>query len=391
MAQAFPYSIFVGSDYHDGSIETARRRAHEAGVAERVRFEVAPAAAYAGAGYDLVTMFDCLHDMGDPAGAARHVRGTLKPDGTWMIVEPHAGDRIEENLNPVGRAYYGFSTLLCTPASLSQDVGLALGAQAGQARIGEVVGAGGFTRFRRAAERTFQPHVRGASVTAPARPAGAPASQAELAPLTGPEQTRALYPDTEGYVERDGVRLYYEVYGNGEPTFFLLPTWSIVHSRHWKMQIPYLAHHRRVVTFDGRGNGRSDRPATGYEEAEFAADALAVMDATATGHAVIVSLSLGAQRALLLAAEHPERVDGAVFIAPAVPFAGLAGGKSPRWWGEELGTNEGWAKYNPLLLAAGLPRLPPSSSSPGCSPSRTPQRRPRTASAGAWTRRRRRS
>ena len=155
MAQAFPNSIFVGSDYHDGSIETARRRAHEAGVAERVRFEVAPAAAYAGAGYDLVTMFDCLHDMGDPAGAARHVRGTLKPDGTWMIVEPHAGDRIEENLNPVGRAYYGFSTLLCTPASLSQDVGLALGAQAGQARIGEVVGAGGFTRFRRAAETPF--------------------------------------------------------------------------------------------------------------------------------------------------------------------------------------------------------------------------------------------
>ena len=155
MAQAFPNSIFVGSDYHDGSIETARRRAQEAGVAERVRFEVAPAAAYAGAGYDLVTMFDCLHDMGDPAGAARHVRGTLKPDGTWMIVEPHAGDRIEENLNPVGRAYYGFSTLLCTPASLSQDVGLALGAQAGQARIGEVVGAGGFTRFRRAAETPF--------------------------------------------------------------------------------------------------------------------------------------------------------------------------------------------------------------------------------------------
>ena len=183
-------------------------------------------------------------------------------------------------------------------------------------------------------------------MTAPARPAGAPASQAELAPLTGPEQTRALYPDTEGYVERDGVRLYYEVYGNVEPTFFLLPTWSIIHSRHWKMQIPYLARHGRVVTFDGRGNGRSDRPATGYEEAEFAADALAVMNATATGHAVIVSLSRGAQRALLLAAEHPERVDGAVFIAPAVPFAGLAGGKSPRWWGEELGTDEGGAKYN---------------------------------------------
>ncbi len=155
MAQAFPNSSFVGSDYHDGSIETARRRAQEAGVADRVRFQIAPAAAYSGSDYDLVTMFDCLHDMGDPVGAARHVHGTLKPDGTWMIVEPQAGDRIEENLNPVGRAFYAFSTLLCTPASLSQEVGLALGAQAGQARIGDVVQTGGFTRFRRAAETPF--------------------------------------------------------------------------------------------------------------------------------------------------------------------------------------------------------------------------------------------
>ena len=155
MAQAFPESSFVGSDYHEGSIQTARERAQSAGVADRVRFEVAPAAAYSGSGYDLVTMFDCLHDMGDPVGAARHVRSTLKPDGTWMIVEPRAGDRVEENLNPVGRAYYGFSTLLCTPASLSQDVGLALGAQAGEARIRDVTATGGFTRFRRAAETPF--------------------------------------------------------------------------------------------------------------------------------------------------------------------------------------------------------------------------------------------
>jgi 2-polyprenyl-3-methyl-5-hydroxy-6-metoxy-1,4-benzoquinol methylase len=155
MARAFPDSTFVGSDYHAGSIETARRRAEEAGVADRVRFDVAPAAEYAGEGYDLVTMFDCLHDMGDPVGAARHVESTLKSDGTWMIVEPHAGDRVEDNLNPVGRAYYAFSTLLCTPASLSQDVGLALGAQAGEARIRDVVTAGGFTRFRRAAETPF--------------------------------------------------------------------------------------------------------------------------------------------------------------------------------------------------------------------------------------------
>jgi SAM-dependent methyltransferase len=155
MAQAFPNSTFVGSDYHGGSIETARRHARDADVTARVRFETAPAAAYGGTGYDLVTMFDCLHDMGDPVGAARYVRGTLKPDGTWMIVEPCAGDRIEENFNPVGRAYYSFSTLLCTPASLSQEVGLALGAQAGEARIRDVVTAGGFARFRRVAETPF--------------------------------------------------------------------------------------------------------------------------------------------------------------------------------------------------------------------------------------------
>jgi 2-polyprenyl-3-methyl-5-hydroxy-6-metoxy-1,4-benzoquinol methylase len=155
MAQAFPNSTFVGSDYHDGSIETARSRAADAGVAARVRFEIEPSTAFSGTGYDLVTMFDCLHDMGDPVGAARHVRSALDPDGTWLIVEPNAGDRVEDNLNPVGRAYYAFSTLLCTPASLSQEVGLALGAQAGEARIRDVVTAGGFTRFRRAAETPF--------------------------------------------------------------------------------------------------------------------------------------------------------------------------------------------------------------------------------------------
>ncbi len=155
MAKAYPNSTFVGSDYHEGSIETARQRAEEAGVADHVRFETAPAAGYSGKGYDLVTMFDCLHDMGDPAGAARHVRETIADDGTWLIVEPKAGDRVEDNLNPVGRAYYGFSTLLCTPASLSQEVGLALGAQAGEARIRDVVTAGGFTRFRRAEETPF--------------------------------------------------------------------------------------------------------------------------------------------------------------------------------------------------------------------------------------------
>jgi SAM-dependent methyltransferase len=155
MAKAFPNSTFIGTDYHDGSIATARERGEEAGVDDRVTFEVAPASSYAGAGYDLVTMFDCLHDMGDPVGAARHVRQSLAADGTWMIVEPFAGDRVEENLNPVGRAYYAFSTLLCTPASLSQEVGLALGAQAGEARIRDVVERAGFTSFRRVAETPF--------------------------------------------------------------------------------------------------------------------------------------------------------------------------------------------------------------------------------------------
>jgi 2-polyprenyl-3-methyl-5-hydroxy-6-metoxy-1,4-benzoquinol methylase len=155
MARAFPGSTFLGADYHEGSVQTARQRGQEAGVDDRVRFQVTPAAAYEGSGYDLVTMFDCLHDMGDPVGAARHVLSTLAPDGTWMIVEPNAGDAVQDNLNPIGRAYYGFSTLLCTPASLSQEVGLALGAQAGEARIREVVQAGGFTRFRRAAETPF--------------------------------------------------------------------------------------------------------------------------------------------------------------------------------------------------------------------------------------------
>jgi SAM-dependent methyltransferase len=155
MAQAFPNSEFVGSDYHADSIQTARARAQEAGVSERVHFETTPASSAPGAGYDLVTMFDCLHDMGDPVGASRQVREILAPDGTWMIVEPMAGDRVEDNLNPVGRAFYGFSTFLCTPASLSQEVGLALGAQAGEARINDVVTGGGFTRFRRAAETPF--------------------------------------------------------------------------------------------------------------------------------------------------------------------------------------------------------------------------------------------
>jgi SAM-dependent methyltransferase len=155
MAKAFPQSSFRGSDYHRESIDTARERAATAGVADRIEFEVAQAQAFSGTGYDLVTTFDALHDMGDPIGAARHVYESLADDGTWMIVEPAAGDAIEQNLNPVGRAYYGFSTLLCTPSSLAQDVGLALGTQAGPARIRDVTTSAGFTRFRVAAETPF--------------------------------------------------------------------------------------------------------------------------------------------------------------------------------------------------------------------------------------------
>ena len=155
MAQAYPRSTFTGFDYHEASIKRARETADEAGVAERVNFEVASAKSYPGSDYDFIAFFDCLHDMGDPVGAASYVRKTLVSDGVLMIVEPYANDRVEENLNPVGRLYYSASTLICTPASLSQEVGLALGAQAGEARMREVVTKGGFTRFRRASETPF--------------------------------------------------------------------------------------------------------------------------------------------------------------------------------------------------------------------------------------------
>jgi SAM-dependent methyltransferase len=155
MAQAFPASELVGFDYHAESIAAATTRAREAGIADRCRFEVAGAKEYPGRDYDLVTVFDALHDMGDPAGASRHVLSTLARDGSWMIVEPYAGDRVEENLNPVGRAYYAGSTMICTPCSLAQEVGLALGAQAGEARMRAVVTGAGFTRFRRAMQSPF--------------------------------------------------------------------------------------------------------------------------------------------------------------------------------------------------------------------------------------------
>jgi SAM-dependent methyltransferase len=155
MAKAFPKSQFFGFDYHDKSIEGARDSAKRQGVADRVTFEVAKAKEYPGKDYDLVAVFDCLHDMGDPVGAAKHVRLSLGKNGTWMIVEPFANDSLKDNLNPVGRVYYSFSTLLCTPSSRSQEVGLCLGAQAGEVRIKKVVTSAGFTHFRRAAETPF--------------------------------------------------------------------------------------------------------------------------------------------------------------------------------------------------------------------------------------------
>jgi len=155
MANAFPNSRFVGFDYHDKSIEAARESASKNGLAGRVSFDVSSAKNFPGKDYDFVAIFDCLHDMGDPIGAAAHIRQSLAKDGTLMIVEPFANDRLKDNLNPVGRVYYSFSTLLCTPCSRSQEVALCLGAQAGEARIREVVTAASFTRFRRATETPF--------------------------------------------------------------------------------------------------------------------------------------------------------------------------------------------------------------------------------------------
>jgi 2-polyprenyl-3-methyl-5-hydroxy-6-metoxy-1,4-benzoquinol methylase len=155
MAEAYPESTFVGFDYHREAIEAAREQAREAGVHDRVSFELATATDFPGTGYDLVACFDALHDMGDPTAAARHIRSALAEDGTWMVVEPTAGDRVEENMHPLGRLRYAFSTLVCTPGSLSQPGRAALGTLAGEARLSEVIRAGGFATVRRAAEDVF--------------------------------------------------------------------------------------------------------------------------------------------------------------------------------------------------------------------------------------------
>jgi ubiquinone/menaquinone biosynthesis C-methylase UbiE len=155
LASEYPKSNILGSDYHDRSIEIARKRAGDAGVADRTSFEVASASSFSGSDYDLAATFDCLHDMGDPLATARHIRQALKPDGTWLVVEPYAADDPAGNMNPVGRVYYNFSTMLCVPNALSQSGGYALGAQAGEAAIRQIATDAGFTRFRRAAEWPF--------------------------------------------------------------------------------------------------------------------------------------------------------------------------------------------------------------------------------------------
>jgi len=155
MAKAFPKSKFIGFDFHQGSIDEAQAHAEMHGVSANARFEVGLAKDYPGKDFDLVTCFDCLHDMGDPAGASAHIRKSLKPDGTWMIVEPMAGDTLEQNLNPLGRLYYAGSTMICLPTSLSQEVGAGLGAQAGETKLREVITSGGFRTVRRATETPF--------------------------------------------------------------------------------------------------------------------------------------------------------------------------------------------------------------------------------------------
>ena len=325
MADAFPYSDFRGFDPNPAAIEQAR-----ANAAFRARFDVATAQDFPGRDYALITTFDCLHDELDPVAAARHIREALAPDGRWLIVEPLAGDGVDDNLTPVGRR-------------LLRALDARLHAGADRARARRPGGRGAAARRRRRGRlHALQPRRRHPLQRRPGGPAVTMIAGAR-------EQSRARYPDQEGYVERDGVKLFYEVYGDGEDTILLLPTWSIIHSRHWKAQIPYLSRHFRVVTFDGRGNGKSDRPrgVEAYIEAEFAADTLAVMDATEHRHARSWSGSRAARcGARWSPPTTPTGSKAIAYIGPAVPLApGLAESDQVSFE-DELDTDEGWAKYN---------------------------------------------
>ncbi len=335
MAEEYPNSTVVGFDYHDQSVELAAKRAADAGVAQRTTFEVASAQTFTGSGYDLVTTFDCLHDMGDPTGAARHIRESLADEGTWMIVEPYAGDSVPENLNPVGRVYYGFSTFLCVPNAVSQSGGYSLGAQAGSRtspRWSSVAGSPG------SGER---PRHRSTSSTRRVPDAG-PDNRGRVGPM------RARQPDSCGYAVRSGVRLYWEVYGEGPVTILLLPTWATLDSRVWKLQVAYLARHFRVVVFDPRGNGRSDRPRDplAHADSELVEDAVAVLEATDTSAAVCVGLSMGGRVLLQLAVAHPDRVLGAVFVAPSVRWEEEVPSRKVRQFEAPCTGDVGWARYN---------------------------------------------
>ena len=337
-------------------------------------------------GYDLVTMFDCLHDMGDPVGAARHVREALAADGTWMIVEPMAGDRVEDNLNPVGRAYYGFSTFLCTPASLSQEVGLALGAQAGEARIRDVVSAGGFTPLPARGRDAVQPRVRGAAVTTtidhvgrsdtetPARlpdETGHRRARRRPGALGGLRARRAGDPAAAHVVDRPLAPLE-----GADP----LPRAALPGGR------PSTA----AATDSPTGRPRP-RPTT---TREFVADAIAVLDAAGVerGRASPASRWAASARAACSRRPHPERVLGAFAdrrrradARPGPPRPRRSIGST-----SELDELRGLGEVQPPLLAARTTAASSSSSSARCSPSRTRPSRSRTASPGGWTRRPRR-
>ena len=372
-----PNSTFVGFDYHVGSIE-ARARAAARSSTLRGRLRAGLPRRGLRPGDDV--RLPARHGRPGRRRAATSASRSAQ-DGTWLIVEPFAGDRVEDNLNPVGRVYYAASTLVCTPASLVQEVGLALGAQAGEARLRDVVRRRRLHALPARRRDALQPGARGAAVIRSRASAGAR------------EQSRARYPDVEGYVERDGVRVFYEVYGDGDPTILLLPTWSIIHSRHWKAQIPYLARHFRVVTFDGRGNGKSDRPqgVAPYLEHEFVADALAVMDATGTengrarGAVVRGELDDAAGR-------RPSRARaGGDLHRPGRPARARPPGARdhrPLRGGARHATTAG--RSTTATTGSGTTSASSSSSSRRCSPSRTRPSRSRTASAGRWRPTRRR-